>query len=155
LYVDNSYGPSIQSLQLSIRRAAGAFLEAGDNKKAIAMIDEYFKRFPHMNFPYDYRTYYMLDVYFQAGVYQKAKPIMQILAKETAQYLKFLQDQDPDVIQTSYQTQKELNTRTMDFLLRDAAQYKDEKFLAELNKMFKPYRTTGVENIQQPIPPTQ
>jgi Protein of unknown function (DUF2723) len=155
LYVDNSYGPSIQSLQLSIRRAAGAFLEAGDNKKAIAMIDEYFKRFPHMNFPFDYRTYYMLDVYFQAGVYPKAKPIMQILAKETAQYLKFLQDQDPDVIQTSYQTQKELNTRTMEFLLRDAAQYKDEKFLAELNKMFKPYRTTGVENIQQPIPPTQ
>jgi hypothetical protein len=155
LFVDNSYGPSIQSMQLSIRRAAGTFLENGDKKKAIALIDEYFKRFPNMNFPFDYRTYYMLDVYMQAEAYQKAKPILTVLAKQTAEYLKFLQDQTPDVIQSSYQNQKELNMRTMEFLLRDAAQFKDEKFLAELNKMFKPYKTTGVENMPQQFQPVQ
>ena len=57
---------------------------ASISERATDLIDKYFEVFPHMNFPYDYRTMYMLSVYFQAGAYDKAKPHLEILARETA-----------------------------------------------------------------------
>jgi hypothetical protein len=153
-FVDNSYAPSLQSMQLVMRRAAGEFLAQDNKAKAIALTDEYFKAFPNFNFPYDYRTNYMLEIYVRAGAYKKAKPHMEILARETLAQLKFISSQEPEVIASSYDLQKRLAEQTMETLLRDATENKDDKFVAELTKQYKPFRPAPTENsLFQTSPP--
>jgi hypothetical protein len=139
LFVDRSYMPSVQSIQLSIRRAAFELLRREDNERAIALIDKYFEAFPHMNFPYDYRTLYMLSVYFQAGAYDKAKPHLEILADETADYLAYYNSLSQRIVDSSYDTQFQLALRTMLDIKREAQRANDEEFLQYLEEIFKAY----------------
>ncbi len=152
-HVDRSYTPSVQSTQLSIRRAAIDLLQKGQQDKALQLIDKYFQSFPHMNFPYDYRTMYMLDVYFQANAYDRAKPHVQILANEIAQHMQFYESLDPNIVTTSFQSEYGLMYRTMEDLVRQIRNSGDAEFLKQLEGMFAPYREaeTLPENVQQPI----
>ncbi|MCB9081092.1 MAG: DUF2723 domain-containing protein [Lewinellaceae bacterium] len=149
-FIDRSYTPSVQSIQLAIRRAAGELLIKEDKEKAIALIDRYFEAFPAFNFPYDYKTHYMLDIYLQAGAYDKAKPHLEILAEQTAQELAYYDSISPDILASSYQFEYDLAKRTMSFLLNDAESNKDEAFLAELKKKFAAYQTEPTENALPP-----
>lgn len=138
LFVDRSYAPSVQSIQLAIRRAAFALLRENKKDEALNLIDKYFQSFPHMNFPYDYRTMYMLAVYFQAGAYDKAKPHLEILAKQTKQYMDYYASV-PGLIGTSYSTEFEATSQTMQNIITEARRAKDEAFAQELEKMFSAY----------------
>ena len=136
LFVDHSFAPSIQSHQVVARRAAVRLLEEGKKDKAVELIDTYFEGFPDMNFPYDYRAYYMIQVYLQAGEYEKAKEHMRILANNTADELAFYSTLRDDVLESSYADEFRLAYTTKENLLRNAEQQGDEAFLEEINGMF-------------------
>jgi len=138
-FVDNSYMPSLQSMQLGIRRAAGEMLREGKKEKAIALADKYFEVFPGKNFPYDYRSYYMLDVYMEAEAYKKAKPIMEALAKNTADLMRFYTSISPDILTNSFQYDYDMAQRTMNKLIADAKKGNDVDFQNRLGAMFAPY----------------
>ncbi len=144
LFVDHSYGPSIQSHRLAIRRAALDFAQKGEKAKAAELIDKYFEVFPEKNFPYDYWTMYMLDVYLRADAYDKAKPHLQRLAQETLEYMTFYNSLDPGVLQSSFQTQFSMSYQTMQNVLGAAQQGEDMEFLQELEALFAPFQ------LQQP-----
>ncbi len=146
MFVDRSYAPSVQSHQLGMRRAALQMLQEGEHEKAVSLIDKYFEAFPHMNFPYDYRAYYMISVYLEADAYDKAKPHMEILANETADYLRFYNSISPNVLNSSFETDYLLAMRTKDDLVKDAAQNQDEEFANRLREMFAPFEYEEVEN---------
>ncbi|MCB0554890.1 MAG: DUF2723 domain-containing protein, partial [Phaeodactylibacter sp.] len=146
LFVDQSYAPSIQSHQLSMRRAALEFLKEGDKERAVQMIDKYFEAFPEMNFPYDYRAYYMISVYLQADAYDKAKPHLEILANEMADHLAFYNSLPVDVLESSYETDYLLAMRTKDDILRAARQNKDEEFTKQMEELFAPFAVEDTEN---------
>ncbi|MEL7119622.1 MAG: DUF2723 domain-containing protein [Bacteroidota bacterium] len=146
LFVDDSYAPSIQSHQLAIRRAAVAFINKGENDKAVGLLDKYFASFPHMNFPYDYRAMYMIQVYVQAGAYDKAKPHMEILARETEDHLNFFTSLDPDLIETSFRQDFSLYMSVKDDLMRTVEAQGDQDFLAELKSIFAAYDLQPTEN---------
>ncbi len=150
LYVDRSYTPSVQSTQLVIRRAAMDMMQHGDSTRAIELVEKYFQAFPHMNFPYDYRTMYMVDVLLQAKAYDKAKPHLEILANQVEQYLKFYASIDPDVIQSSFRDEYSLNYRLMADLKRVATENNDTAFAQTLEAKFKPYQLAQPEGTQQP-----
>ncbi len=150
MFVDRSYAPSVQSHQLSIRRAALQMLEEGKREEGIALVDKYFEAFPDMNFPYDYRAYYMISVYLTANAYDKAKPHMEILAGRLADQLYFYNSIDPAVLSSSFETDYLLAMRTKDDLLRDASQNHDTEFTQELQELFKDFQMQGVENFPQP-----
>jgi len=136
LFVDNSYAPSIQSHQLMMRRTALSLLDEGKTDMALELVDKYFEAFPHMNFPYDYRTYTMIQVYLQAGAYDRAKPQLEILARETADRLAFYESIDPAVIESSFSTDYALAYRSMDDIRRAAERNGDTEFLEQLREMF-------------------
>ena len=136
LFVDRSYAPSVQSIQLSIRRAAFELLRQNDEERAVALVDRWFEAFPHKNFPYDYRTMYMLGIYFQANAYDKAKPHMEILAQETADYLNYYNSLDPRIIDSSYDTDYRLSLRTMIDLKEEARRAGDSEFSSVLENLF-------------------
>ncbi|MEO1626832.1 MAG: DUF2723 domain-containing protein, partial [Bacteroidota bacterium] len=56
LFVDNSYGPTIQTTRFGALRASRTLLDQGQKDKAVQLVDQYFAAFPHMNFPYDANT---------------------------------------------------------------------------------------------------
>ncbi len=146
LFVDRSYQPSVQSMQLGVRRAAMQALAENQKDKALALVDRYFEAFPAMNFPYDYRTMYMLAVYLQAGEYAKAKEHMEILASELMDKLEFYNSVDPYVIQSSFDTDYAYSYQTMESIINYARQAGDDAFVQELEKLFGNYRIQDLEN---------
>jgi len=139
LFVDRSYAPSVQGIQLAMRRVAFTLLRENKKTEALAIIDKYFTSFPHMNFPYDYRTMYMLSVYFQADAYDKAKPHLEILAKQTQQYLAYYASVPGGILDSSYRNEFDATYQTMQNIMAEARRAKDEPFVQELEKMFSNY----------------
>ncbi len=138
LYVDRSYTPSIQSMQFGMRRTGFELLREGKRDQALALIDKYFEAFPAMNFPYDYRTMMMLDVYFEAKAYEKAKPHLQILAKETKESLAFYESLDSRTLNMSYENEFRIAYNVMERILEEAAKNNDTAFFEEMQAYFKP-----------------
>ena len=102
LFVDRSFGPAIQSQKAGMFRAAKTFFNRGENGKCIQMVDQFFIAFPFKNFRYDIQTLQMLDLYVQAGAYDKAKPHIEMMATETAEYLRFFESIDEETSQDRY-----------------------------------------------------
>ncbi len=146
LFVDDSYAPSIQSQWFMFRRAAMDLLAKGEEDKAVELVDKYFEAFPHMNFPYDYKVMYMVQVYIQAGQYEKAKPHLQTLANETLQQLNFFYSLDQDVLNSSFRNQFDLFNNLKEDMIRTVSRAGDTEFEEELRTMFEPYRIQNTEN---------
>ena len=53
------------------------------------LTDQYFEAFPHMNFPYSYQAMTMMTTYWQAQAWDRSKPHMEILARETMDRLDY------------------------------------------------------------------
>lgn len=151
-FVDRSYTPSVQSTEMVMRRTAMQLVQEGDTTKGVNLIEKYFKAFPDMNFPYDYRTMWVLDVLFQANAYDKAKPHLEILANRIEQNLKFYASIDPNVIESSFRDEYSLTYRTMSDLQTIAQQHQDSTFAKALETRFKPYQLTQPEGA---MPPSQ
>ncbi len=152
LFVDRSYTPSVQSMQTMMLRASADLIQKGDTTKAVQLVDKYFESFPHMNFPYDYRTMYILNAYFQANAYEKAKPHLEILADQTEQFLRFYESLDADVIESSFRQDYGLAYQTMETIIQRVKSVNDTAFLQDLENRFAPYRLdqTQPETIQPP-----
>lgn len=152
LFVDNSYGPSVQSLQFIMIRTGEALIAEGRNDDAVKMADEFFKRFPNFNFPYDYQTAYMLNVYIQAGAYDKAKPHIEILAQNLADELNFYSSVSPRILQSSFAQQQRYAQNAATTLLSFVQQADDQETLQKLQALFGAYLNTqpndGTQNLR-------
>ena len=148
LFVDRSYGPAIQSQKAAFVRTAQEMLKYGRKEDAIAMADKFFEAFPHMNFKYEFQSMYMMDVYIEAGAYDKAKVQMELLATETEQYLLFLYSLDDynRTAQTGFGREFSIANTAKDYLIRLATQAGDTTYAEQLKTLFKPYETTPVRN---------
>ncbi len=141
LFVDNSYMPSVQSHQLVMLRTATQLIGKGEKEKGVELLDKYFEVFPHMNFPYDYRAYYMLQVYFQADAYDRAKPHLQILADELEDRLGFYYSLDEETLKSSFQNDFEASLSTINRMILQVKAAGDSEFGDELESRFASYRT--------------
>ncbi len=141
-YVDRSYGPSIQSIRVIMLRAARRLTDKGEKDKAIAIVEKYLAGFPHFNFPYDWNTMQMLNVMVAAGGYEKAKPHLETLAKETKQQLTFLNGLNPELTSEdgSFGQDLQLFMNVKDLLVKAAESQKDEAFKKQLEEMFAPFK---------------
>ncbi|MEL7426831.1 MAG: DUF2723 domain-containing protein, partial [Bacteroidota bacterium] len=135
-YVAHSYGPSVQSMQFAMQRGALALLEEGDRDRAVALVDEYFDAFPDMNFEYNIHAAYMLGIYSQADAYDKAKPHMQILARNIEQRLDYFMSLDDGVLQRSYGTDFQASIAVADRLVAYATRAGDTDYVNELRSVF-------------------
>ena len=97
LFIDRSYGPSIQSMRVAFMRTGEAMLAEGDTTRAVQLIDKYFESFPHNNFPYDLNTMYVANIYLDANALENAKPKLRILAQEIADYKDFFDSLEASV----------------------------------------------------------
>ena len=147
LFVDRSYGPSIQTIRVAMMRLGEELLKKKDNKRAVDIVDKYFEAFPHMNFPFDGNTMIFINMYEQAGEHEKAIPQLRTLAKETAEQLQFLMfGLSPDELQSGFTQDFSNFQRVKNDLMRVANQAGDKELEAEFKEMFKNFELGGTEN---------
>ncbi len=142
LYVDNSYGASVQAQKMVIWRSAEKMVDAGRNQEAIELTDAYFKGFQHMNFPYDARTLPHINVYIQAGALDKAKEHMRILAKECAENMAFFDSLDEDDLKSGFNMDYRLTNNAISEILKTSKGMKDDAFAQEMEALLGPYKST-------------
>ncbi len=152
MFVDDKYGPSVQSMHYSILRGAQQLVTEGKKEKAIALIDKYFEGFPNFNFAYDYSTVSLLDTYVAAGALDKAMPHIEILMNNFEEKLKFLESLDEDTFKqgSSFQSDYSATRSGVNQLLSVAARGKDRDLISKIQNRFAPF---GVIRQQQPTPP--
>jgi hypothetical protein len=144
LYVDNSYGASVQAQKMIIWRAAEQMLAQGKNQEAIDITDSYFEGFPHMNFTYDARTMPHINVYIRAGADEKAKTHLRILAKESAEYMAFFESLDEDDLKAGFSLDYRLTGNAISEIMRASKELKDDAFAKEMEALLGPYNTNPV-----------
>jgi hypothetical protein len=139
LYVDNSYGASVQAHKMVIWRSAEKMLEQGQNEKAIELTDAFFTGFPHMNFPYDARVLPHINVYIRAGATDKAKHHLRILAIEAADYMEFFDSIDEDDLKAGFMLDYRLTNNAVSEVLKISKTLKDDAFAQEMESILGPY----------------
>lgn len=146
LFVDNSYGASLQAQKMIIWRTTQELIQQGENEKAENLTDQYFEAFPHFNFPYDARTLVHINFYAQVGAMEKAKEHLRIMATEMADWMDFFASVDPHVIEAGFQAEFDLTTDSIGRMLQLANQIGDEAFTSELQEILGPYTTENLRN---------
>ncbi|MFT5802051.1 MAG: hypothetical protein ACI956_001861, partial [Nonlabens sp.] len=147
LFVDRSYGPSIQTIRVSMMRLGEELLKAGDTKRAVDIVDKYFEAFPHMNFSFDGNTMIFINMYEQANQHEKALPQIRTLAKETEEQLQFLMyGLTPDELQAGFTQEFSNFQRVKNDLLRVARESGDKALEEELKAQFSPFDLGSTEN---------
>ena len=142
LFVDNSFGATVQSLRMLFIRTIVTMMEKGETGKAIELCDKYFESFPNMNFTYDSSVLPFINVYLQARAYDQAKTHMRILAKETGEYMAFYQSLDPEDLESSFRREYLYANNVVRELLQRSKQVNDDAFAQEIESILGPYQAT-------------
>jgi hypothetical protein len=141
MFVDRSYGPSVQSHALMFLRASRDMIRSGNKDKGIAMIDKYFEAFPAKNFPYDQFSMYMTQAYLEAGANDKARDIMKKIAIETNEFLRFYDSMSAKELNAGFANDAMSYLRIKMDLVRSARDImKDEAFAKELETQLNEYK---------------
>lgn len=149
LFVDHSYGPSVQSHRVALLRTVRQMLTEGDSTRAVALTDKYFEGFPHMNFPYDYNTMYLINVYMAAGAFDKAQPHLEIMAEEAADWLNFYSSLSPELTDPEndfgFYEDFTLMMRTAQDVVRAAAEIEDQAFRDKIQGLLESFMQVPTE----------
>ncbi|MEL6989815.1 MAG: DUF2723 domain-containing protein, partial [Bacteroidota bacterium] len=146
MYVDKSYGASVQAHRMVMLRAAEGFMLIGDADKANALTDKFFEAFPNMNFTYDAKILPFINIYLRTGAYDKAKQELRVLARETAESLKFYYSLDDADRTGSFNGEYSMANGAMNDIKRLATQVTDNDFKNEIDAMFADYATAQTPN---------
>ena len=146
LFVDRSYAPSVMSMRLVFVRLARELSARGEKEKAAEVLNKYFEAYPHMNFPYDFNTMFVVAEYYRGKNAEAAKPHVKKLAEELVDYMDFYMSLSSDDLaafnQEYQQTQSAINR--LNTMVAD----NDEAFKTEVQAILKDYVQ------QQPQQPT-
>ena len=135
LFVDRSYGPTIQTTRFTILRAARDFMEKGQQKKATDLVKKYFEAFPNMNFTYDPSMVLFLDILVQGGDLEAAKKELRTLATVTQEYLDFFGSLTQEEIKSGFEGDMNSYSQVRGDILRLAKEVNDSAFENEIKTL--------------------
>ncbi len=141
MFVDDKYGPSVQSMHYAILRGGHALLEEGKKDKATTLVDKYFEAFPNFNFPYDYSTVSILGIYQSAGQFDKAKEHFKILLDNMEENMEFYESLDDSTFKSSntFKSGYSATVQGVNQALSLATRAKDQELVKEIQTRFAPY----------------
>jgi hypothetical protein len=139
MYVDASYGASIQAQKMVIWRSAEQMMEEGKSKEAVEVTDKFFEGFPNMNFPYDARVMPHINIYVRAGEFERAKTHIRILAKNMAEEMAFYNTLDEDDLKAGFNLDYRLANSAISEILKVSKNLKDDEFAKEMEGLVGPY----------------
>ena len=149
-FINESYMPSVHSLQYGFIRLADELRRRGDTERATKTIDKFFEAFPHMNFPYPQSRMALqaMGFYVQFGAEEQAKEHMQIMADALQDRLIYYMGlTDPrDVQAFGLETRESMGMAQQ--LLQFSTLLKDDAFKGALRQQLQEY-------VPQQAPPAQ
>jgi hypothetical protein len=152
-FINESYMPSVHSLQYAFVRLADELRRKGETERAIATIDEFFTAFPHMNFPYPQSRMALqaIGFYLQLGAQDKAKEHMQIMAdalQDRLDYYLYLSNQE-DIAAFTMEMREAMGM--VQQLLQFNTLMEDEAFKTALETQLQPYASPPPTQQQPPV----
>jgi Protein of unknown function (DUF2723) len=160
LFVDESYMPSVQTVQYGMMRLATELMRTEQKEKAVKVADKFFEGFPDMNFPFadsriitrDGKTVLtqMLGVYYMAGEESKAKVHIQTLTNGLIDKQTFFVGLAGEDL-TTFGEDSQMNLFLMESLLNFVSIGKDLELQKDLAAKFAPFGV-ALKTAPNPIP---
>lgn len=152
-FINESYMPSVHSLQYGFVRLTDALIREGDKKRAEATVDKFFESFPHMNFPYEQSRmslqgirFYLVELKSEATE-EKAKQHMDILAEALIDRLSFYNSLTSAADQKAFAGERNEMLGMIQQLMQFVSLTSDEAYKKEMLARLQPYAP------QQQAPP--
>jgi hypothetical protein len=147
-FVDRSFAPSVQAHKLLMVRTARTYMKKGQWDKALDIADKYFEVFPDFNFAYDFTIMNFVQIYVDAGEMEKAKKHVRILAKNSAENMRFLSSLDERTINALMSERSSFSSAEISVqeILRIADEMKDPAFQQEMTDLLGMYQTQRQRN---------
>ncbi len=152
-FINESYMPSVHSLQYGFIRLTEALMKEGKKDKAVASVDKFFEAFPHFNFPYDQSRMGLQAIrfHYQLGKDESAQKHLRILSGALENRMIFYSGLSTYDAQTFDRDMRETMGMIQGVLQLISAD-KNNDFKEEITKMLKDFLPPQVQQ-PQPIGP--
>ena len=149
VYLDNFHKRTLLVVRarLNYARLAKAFVERGDNERALEVLDRCMYAFPLYNIPYDPYFGDLIDAYFQAGAIEKAEEMTRDFSDYYFERLSYYLRQNQYVLSSAeYEIQSALQytSRVAEWCDR----YGNPELATEINDRLEAYYTEYVNKLQ-------
>ena len=123
-------------------------MQIGQPDKALNIADKYFEVFPDFNFAYDFTIMNFVQIYVDAGELEKAKEHIRILAKNTAENMRFLSSLDESTINALLSERSNFSSAEISVqeILRVAGEINDPTFQQEMTDLLGMYQQQRPRN---------
>lgn len=145
-FINESYMPSVHSLQYGFIRLIDALIQEGKKDKAVASIDKFFQSFPHMNFPYDQSRMALQGIrfYWALGEEKKAQEHLTILANALEDRMKFYTSLTRAADREAFGPEIGETAGMVQNVLHMVAGSKDEAFKKKITAQLQAYNPTPI-----------
>ena len=126
-------------------RACQKLLNTGKKNKAQAMAQQFFKSFPHTNFPYDDSVMPFIDVLSETGDNEGAMKHMEILATELYQRLKFYDSLSEEDV-ASFKQDYGYALRGTQEIMQTVDRFSDKEYVERIKAMINQYDVSSLRN---------
>lgn len=158
-FINESYMPSVHSLQYALVRLTDALIREGKKKEAESTVDQFFESFPHMNFPYDQNRMSLQGIRFylvELQNEQKAKKHMDILADALEDKMSYYMGLPTANDRKVFEAEMREAGAMMQQLMQLASMCKDEEYKKAMLERLQAYVPAPQQNPQTtPLPPSQ
>ncbi|BDS13421.1 DUF2723 domain-containing protein [Aureispira anguillae] len=141
-FINESYMPSVHSLQYAFIRLTDALIRKGDKEEAEKTVDKFFESFPHMNFPYEQSRMSLQGIRFYLAdlkAEEKAQKHMDILADALIDRMSFYATLASSSDREAFGRDIQECTGMMQQLMQFASMSTDEAYKKALIERLQPY----------------
>lgn len=155
-FINESYMPSVHSLQYGFVRLTDALVRKGDKERAEKTVDKFFSSFPHMNFPYEQSRMSLQGIRFylvelkSEETEKKAKEHMNILADALIDRLSFYNTLRSAADQKAFAGEKNEMLGMIQQLMQFVSLTSDEAYKKEMIARLQPYAPQQPSQPQMP-----
>lgn len=139
VYFDEKNKNMLMTYRLSGAKVADALIRAGENNKAIALLDKITNSITYESYPYDQTMMSIVASYYQAGAKEKGKKIADIMVRDNSKMLNYLLDLSGSNKDLSLSVDGMNSLNVLKFMVQIATTYNDAKSLQEWKPLTNDY----------------
>jgi hypothetical protein len=159
-FIDESYRPSVQSIQYSMMRLTDELLRMGDKTRAANVCEKLFAAFPHFNFPLDENRVapQMLMYYYRTDAKDKADKVLETMAEALLEKRRFYTSLSRADDQMLFESDGSYNAYLLELVLALSQESNNAELKARLQNDIQAVgikaRPTVPNNVPVPTPTT-
>ncbi len=146
LYVDRSYGPSVQGVRFLMMRMISTYGMMGDTVKAGEIGAKFFDAYPNMNFRYDFQVLTFIEALARGNQKERAAKELRTLVSETADWMNFYNSLSPKELEASYKQDKMYTVSSINQIQQMAEHIGDQTLMNEVKEKLEKYQVNPMPN---------